>query len=191
MESLLQTTEQSELFDPRELPAGLELLLPREVQEHRFTAERVARNQDRYRSIVEALASGMPVRAIMRAFRVSDHTIQVIRSREPELVATEKRRLGALMLHTAGRCVERFGELLDSGMIKGQEASVGSGIFTEKALLLAGDATARVEHVHIDVTPDQVNAWMSSLPPAQVTEVKTISAPKGEPMLQPVIQSQP
>jgi len=208
MESLLQQQEQSELFDPRELPAGMDLLLPHDVQVQRFTAEHVARNQQRYLEIASAIAEGLSVRTIARAYRVSSHTVQRIREREPELIATDKQRLARLMRQAARQSVEGYLEKLEVGLVTPGVLPIAAGIFTDKSLLLEGEATSRVEHVHIDVTPEQVNGWMSSLPAAQVIDVtpappaaqigdlapersESISSPKGGQVIQPVIQSQP
>src|SRR5262245_48818775 len=115
--SLLQSEEQGELFDACQLPQGLELLQPEEQQRHQFTAERVARNQARYREIVHALAGGTPVRSICRAFAVSHHIVKTIREREPELVATEKQRISRMLGHVAGLCVESFAEDLEADRV--------------------------------------------------------------------------
>lgn len=191
MESLIQNAKQDEFFDASELPAGLDLLLPHDVQVQRFTAEHVARNQSRYLEIVGSLSEGLSVRTICKAYHVSSHTVQRIREREPELIASDKQRLARLFRRAARQSVEGYIEKLEAGLVTPGVLPIASGIFTDKSLLLEGEATSRVEHIHIDVTPESVNAWMQSLPLAQVTEVKTISAPKGEPVIQPVIQSPP
>jgi hypothetical protein len=163
--------EQSELFDESELPAGLEVVMPEETQRKRFTAEQVARNQGRYREIVHAIAGGMPVRSICKAFSVSHHIVKIIREREPDLVATEKKRMSASLGHAARMGVEEFMEQVARGEVEAKVLPVAVGIFLDKKALLDGEATARVEHVSSGLpSMEEFRRLVTELPAARVTE---------------------
>lgn len=157
---------QEELFAPNCLPSGWEILPD---QQHRFTGERVARNRERYMGIVRALAEGLGVRQIARAFGCSSHTVARVREVADELVATERqhvtRKLGTLIRMS----LERFEEGLVNGEIHPSQLPVAVGIFTDKKLLLEGGATSRVEHTNRrEVTAEDVSRALASLKSASI-----------------------
>ena len=55
----------------------------------------------------------------------------------------------------------------------------------DKMLLAEGARTSRIEHVRVDVKPEDVNAWMDSLPAARVTAVETVDGPVESKQLKP------
>jgi hypothetical protein len=147
--------EQAEL--PMDIELGRELFLPEPEQRKRFTAERVALNRERYLAIVSAIAEGIGLRRISRAFHVSHHTVRVILEREPELVATLKKRLARTFAYAAQLTVERCIELLEDDAVdeKGRpligpahfsQLSVSAGIFEDKRGKLEGEASTVIEH---------------------------------------------
>lgn len=150
---------QDELFDPTALPVGMELLMPVEEQRKRFTAERVALNEQRYRGIVELLGAGQPMRVICKAFTVSHHTVKVIREREPELVATEKQKQSRLMGYAIRLCIEGLIEDLENGVphwdsegavtyrpVQTQVKGILAGILSDKKALIDGEASVIIRH---------------------------------------------
>lgn len=142
--SNLPAEKQEELFDAAALPLGHELLkLEERARNPEFTGERVAKDRERYEGIVRALAEGLGTRAIARAFRVSPHVVSAIRSREAQLVATEKKEVSRKMGDFVRMGVERLVEEIDTIPIG--QLSVSVGIIADKKALLDGDPTMRVE----------------------------------------------
>jgi len=156
--------DQIPLFDESQLPAGRELLLPIEVQRHQFSGERVARNQERYAAIVQALGEGLGVRQIARAFACSQHTIEGIRERSASAVATQKEQTGAKLRRLVRMTLERLEECLEKDLISPGQLPVTAGILIDKSLAWEGQATATVTHRH-EIDQDAVRRLFASLQP--------------------------
>jgi hypothetical protein len=71
---------------------------------------------------------------------------------------------------------ERLREVVESGSIKPGELSIAVGVMVDKAALLAGEATARVEHVRRGPSHADLNELLDSLPAANVLAVETVSS---------------
>ena len=164
--SNLPECNQVELFAPDVLPAGWDIL---PEQQHRFTGERVARNRERYLAIAHALAEGLGVRQIARAFGCSAHTVARVRETANEVVAAEKehvsRKLGTLIRMS----LERFEEGLVNREIHPSQLPVAIGIFTDKKLLLEGGVTSRVEHTNREISVEVVERALRSLKATSIT----------------------
>lgn len=167
MNSNLPTVQQEELFDASELPLGLELLhIDDNERRGVFTGERIARDKARYQAIVQALAEGLGIRQIARAFKVSPHTISAIREREVELIATEKQGLIRLAGRACRLSLERYVEALEKNEISPGQIPVGFGIIMDKKLLLEGEATSRIETTRREFDRDAVTRYIEGLPSA-------------------------
>ena len=157
-ESLIETVpEQLQLIGSEDIPDGYLAELeagavpeqgPKYTQN--WTAARLfAKNPERYRLIVSVIAEGLPIRWICQAFKVSHHSIQAIREREPEIIATEKRLLAGKHRFASRICVEKIIEALEHLEPKDlrdvQSLGVLNGILVEKMQLLDGEATSIVE----------------------------------------------
>ena len=110
-----------------------------------FTAERLMESRPTiYRAIVDGLGQGLGVRQLCRAYRVSHHTVAAVMARESAAVATLKERTVSV-LRTFGRlAADRLLDEVDQIPI--QSLPIALGIAVEKAELLAGGATSRIEH---------------------------------------------
>jgi hypothetical protein len=110
-----------------------------------FTAERLMESRPTiYRAIVDGLGQGLGVRQLCRAYRVSHHTVSAVMARESQTVATLKERTVSV-LRTFGRlAADRLLDEVDQIPI--QSLPIALGIAVEKAELLAGGATSRIEH---------------------------------------------
>ena len=97
-----------------------------------------------YRAIVDGLGQGLGVRQLCRAYRVSHHTVAAVMSRESNAIATVKERTVSV-LRTFGRlAADRLLDEVDQIPI--QSLPIALGIAVEKAELLSGGATSRIEH---------------------------------------------
>lgn len=118
-----------------------------------FTAERLMESRPTiYRAIVDGLGQGLGVRQLCRAYRVSHHTVAAVMARESQAVATQKERTVSV-LRTFGRlAADRLLDEVDQIPI--QSLPIALGIAVEKAELLAGGATSRIEHTESGPTHD-------------------------------------
>jgi hypothetical protein len=116
-----------------------------------FTAERLMDSRPTiYRALVDGLGQGLGVRQLCRAYRVSHHTVAAVMARESSTVATLKERTVAT-LRTFGRlAADRLLDEVDQIPI--QSLPIALGIAVEKAELLAGGATSRIEHLEAGPT---------------------------------------
>lgn len=99
--------------------------------------------EDRAQAIAAAHIAGMPIKEICRQFNCSHHTIAALIRNRPELLAAARditannwRTLAAL---GSASLIDRLPEMKDHAL------TVMSAIATEKAELLSGGATSRVE----------------------------------------------
>jgi hypothetical protein len=151
--------QQPEFFPADLFNDGRDLLLTESEQRHRFTGEKVAKNKEKYALIIRCLAEGTSIRSTSRMLGVSTNTIMAIREREKALVDTEKTRLSNRFMSIARMAGESFIEAIEEGRAKPGELSIAAGIFTEKALLLAGQATSIVGRQNVEPSLDEVAAW--------------------------------
>jgi hypothetical protein len=110
-----------------------------------FTAERLMESRPTiYKALVDGLGQGLGVRQLCRAYRVSHHTVAAVMARESQAVATLKERTVSV-LRTFGRlAADRLLDEVDQIPI--QSLPIALGIAVEKAELLSGGATSRIEH---------------------------------------------
>ena len=134
-----------------------------------FTAERLMESRPTiYRAIVDGLGQGLGVRQLCRAYRVSHHTVSAVMARESQAVATLKERTVAT-LRTFGRlAADRLLDEVDQIPI--QSLPIALGIAVEKAELLAGGATSRIEHTESGPTHEDYIRMISG----KVIEAETV-----------------
>jgi transcriptional regulator with XRE-family HTH domain len=97
----------------------------------------------KYRMIVDALAEGMAIRQIARAFKVSPGTVNAVKENEVIPIGAQKEKL-ANKLHTLAKMgVERL--IDENDKIPLNSLAVVVGIAIEKMQLLQGEATQRIE----------------------------------------------
>lgn len=116
-----------------------------------FTAERLMESRPAiYRAIVEGYAQGLGIRQLCRAYSVSHHTVAVVLAREPKAVATLKEGTISTLRTFAKLAADR---LLDEvNDIPIQQLAVPLGISIDKAQLLDGGVTSRIEHTETGPT---------------------------------------
>jgi hypothetical protein len=113
----------------------------------RFTGERLkALRPDVYRRVMDLLAEPreqVPLDHICRLLHVSEHTVKAIERSQSIPIAERKQRLLAKALRIADKAADRIEDQIDTANIT--QATIAFGVSTEKALLLAGEPTARME----------------------------------------------
>lgn len=151
-----------------------------EVQESlgEFTGERLfKRKPDLYRIILSALAEGMGIRQISRAFHVSTNTIMAVRDRESSVIDTEKTKISMNLRKFARLATERLIEEVD--FIDIDKLGVPLGIVIDKMQLLDGQATSRIEHVPAPAI-DDFNRIIDALPVVEGEIVPSIGLGEGK-----------
>lgn len=105
-----------------------------------FTGERLhAQDPDRYRAIVGALAEGIGLRAIARAYKVSPNTVRAIRVREAGPIDTDKKEISHRLRQFARMASDRLVEEIDDIPI--DKLPLATAIVVDKMQLLDGEAT--------------------------------------------------
>lgn len=154
-DELFRATEHPEQTDPGRL-------VPCE-----FTGARLfANDRKRYYTIVSLLAEGLPILKIASLLNVSRGTVRAVREREPAVIGHLKERLAGQCLDGAQMCVESILEDLDDDerrkKISARDKSIIAGVLTDKAQLLTGGVTARVEVVPVNPGYEDFNAALEA-----------------------------
>lgn len=128
-----------------------------------FTGERLFKSKPEiYRSIVSAYSEGLSIRQCARAFAVSTNTVMAVLARERATIETGERKTVASLKLFGRLAAERLLDEVDK--IPLQSLPVAMGIAIDKAQLLGGEATARVEHVVPKGGHDAFNRVVDLLP---------------------------
>ena len=98
-----------------------------------------------YRKVVHALAAGRGIRAICNEFKISSDVIIAIRKREGITVNSLKGLLSDKMALASQMAVEGVIEAIEDGTMMPKSLPFATAILTDKALLLGGEATQRIE----------------------------------------------
>lgn len=134
-----------------------------------FTGERLFQQRpEAYRGIVQAVGSGMGIRATAKAFSVSTNTVYAVMEREGVAIDTIKQETLKHLNRAAAVGAERLADALESSPAKMGELAVALGIVVDKMQLLGGEPTSRVEHRTVPAHED-INRFLESLPVASVT----------------------
>lgn len=137
-----------------------------------FTGERLlARKPEVYRAIVRMLAEGLSGSSIARACQVSRNTVAAVREREGISIEQQKKELLATIRRGSQVAAERVVELIPH-IQSAKDAAITLAVLVDKAQLLAGEATSRVERV--DATEDKLRDMLAALP---VLEAEVLTGP--------------
>ena len=141
-----------------------------------FTGERlVSRRPETYRAIVRMLAEGLSGSSIARACQVSRNTVAAVREREGYSIEQSKKELLATIRRGSQIAAERVVELLPH-IQNAKDAAITLAVLVDKAQLLSGEATSRVEKV--EVNQDKLAEMLASLPVLEA-EVVPVTGPHG------------
>jgi hypothetical protein len=148
---------------------GAELLTVEEdARRGLYSGKIIEKNRAKVRAICQALAEGIGVNRIAKAFGVNIRTVMGIRDRHPELIAAEEKLLSQQIGRVLKVGVDRYLEALLDGAIPAAQIPVGMGILFDKKALLDGKPTAIVEHRQADLTVERLNELIEQLPGAVV-----------------------
>lgn len=127
---------------------------------------------EKFDQIIRALASGEPVRSIASRLGVDKTTVSGIRQHHPELLATARDRLSKSFMEVATIASEEalHRALNDPDKMSYRDLVLGAAIATDKALLLSGQATERVE-VMVRHDEDEFDRILRQAKRAKVIEV--------------------
>jgi hypothetical protein len=129
------------------------------------------RDPHRYMAIVRLRGEGYGLLRIARLLRVSVNTVAAVRDREVSAIETVKQ-------HVAGRAslagelavesiIEDLADPERRKMIAARDRAIIAGVMIDKAQLLGGGATARIEHVDRGGQHEDLNSYLDSLPRVQ------------------------
>jgi len=130
-----------------------------------YSGERLYKQRPQtYRLIVEALGAGLGIKAIARTLHVSRNTVRAVRDRERPAVDPLLKRTTHNLRRFSDLAAERLIEEIDD--IPLSALPIAMGIATEKAQLLEGQATSRVERRAAEPSIDDVRSYLQGLPSA-------------------------
>ena len=126
-----------------------------------FSGLLTERDQSLVDAILSSFVAGATQRQIAERYKVSRNTIaQMVRRAEADgRLEPYKARLSARLGRAVEAGIEHWTEAVEAGKVSASQIPVAVGIFTDKKLLLDGEATSRVEHVQ-RITPEQLLADM-------------------------------
>jgi hypothetical protein len=172
--SLIQAAEAAEAAAPAlSFFSEVEEAEKRLAQAGEFTGERLHRDRPGvYAAVVRMAAEGQSISATARALGVSRNTVCAVRDREGYSVEQDKKELLKDLRRASRLGVEKVIELLPETKAA-KDAAIVSAVMIDKLQLLSGEATARVERV--EVRPDQVKAFVDSLPVIEAEVIEEFS----------------
>jgi hypothetical protein len=118
-----------------------------------YTGEKLAASKPELYSVaVRLLARGVGIRGTAQITGLAARSVMAIRRRETSAIATHKQALAADSMEVSALALDVARERLieDPDSVSFRDAMVGAGIAVDKGLLLAGEASMRIEHVHRD-----------------------------------------
>jgi hypothetical protein len=128
-------------------------------------------------AIAALLSQGFSTNRICKELGTSCHTVTAIARNRPELVEQFRevtaRNWKVVAALATGELVERIPDMSDNHL------GIVAGIATDKAELLSGGATSRVEHTH-KPSADEWADMLASLPEADARVIE--ERPTGDPM---------
>ena len=155
---MLLNETQPALFDVSAVPAERFEVIEQDPRNPEFTGARFFQCRPReYQEIVALRAEAVPIAALAKIYRVSRNTIAAIDERESRSVRVEQLKQSNSRAYNrlASLCRERAAELVLSLEVADLSASeriacgrvfaILMGVAEDKAQLLSGGATARVE----------------------------------------------
>ena len=133
-----------------------------------YTAEILyERHRDKYLAAVSFLSEGIGILRIAALLHISPSSVIAVREREGHAVEIEKGRLSRLARGAARLCVEAivdiFRDPLRVMLIPPRDLGILHGILVDKAELLSGGATSRVEHTESVPGHQELLEYLSTL----------------------------
>ena len=128
-----------------------------------FTGERLlSRRPETYRAVVRMAAEGLSISATARALGVSRNTVAAVREREGFTIEQSKKELLATIRRGSQIAAERVVELVPH-IQSAKDAAITLAVLVDKAALLAGEATSRIERIDT-AGEDKLREMLASLP---------------------------
>ena len=169
-DSLLDGTPDAQL----DLPIEPEFLKAQERVGTYTGARLFEKFPEKYKAIIHLLAEGMGQIRIGKMLKVSPSTIRAVRDREGTAGDIEKKKSAETWSAVARLCGERMLEKLEDDdeakKIAFNHLGVAGGIAEDKAQLLSGGVTARVETRAQAPTAEDFKRYLDSLPVAEAVD---------------------
>ena len=150
-ESLIERDAvQLELIPSSEMPDSLFSVAEKNPRNPEFTAVRFFNKYpEKYEQIVSLRAEGLSIKRLCQMFKVSEHTVAAVEKREMKTgnVAMLKQSASMSYRYLAKLGADRLQEILLDPDVKlqPQQLAVMIGVLEDKAALLSGDPTHRID----------------------------------------------
>jgi len=157
--------EQLELLSQEEIERAMFAL----ESAGQFTADRLHEQRPVvYKAVVGLLAQNWSIRRIKALLGVHHYTIAAVREREAGSIDTQKLAIGERALSAARLAVDSLVEALEdpesAEKISARDRALSAAILVDKAQLLLGGATSRVEHVESVPDIEEYQRWLKTIP---------------------------
>jgi len=124
-----------------------------------------------YAKVVQMLAQGATVSSIIKACKVSPHTVAIVRSREGETLKDSKKHLRALIGTATHLAVEKLITKLNDDEIPSGVLPIATGILIDKHRQYEGEPTQVIE-VKKSLSLDEIRAELANLKDEKVIEAE-------------------
>lgn len=123
-------------------------VLPESAKEGNLGGQMLFRHRpEAYKAVVQDLAAGRTIKSICETYKVSPDVVVAIRRREGVSITEIKSLMADKMALASQAATEQLTEAIVSGDMKAHNLPFAVAVTTDKALVLGGEATSRVEHV--------------------------------------------
>ena len=144
----------------------------------RYTGDMIRANDPaKYDNVVRAIAQGVSDKGVADRYNIHRSTVRAVRLTNPDLIKAAKAILALKFTEVANRGIEEAQARLDDDpdQIPYNQLVLGAAIAIDKALLLQGEATERIEHV-IRVEDDEFDMIIRGAKRIQPADVQHIAS---------------
>jgi hypothetical protein len=135
-----------------------------------------SRKPEVYRAAVQLLGRGYGIRDTAAILGISARSVMAIRDREPTAIATVKEQTAKRYMDVSQLAAEIARErLVDApDSVSFKDLMIGGAVATDKALVLSGEATQRIEHVVRPADDDFTRMMQDARARGQVIEGEVV-----------------
>ena len=128
-----------------------------------------------YAKVVQMLAQGATVSSIIKACKVSPHTVAIVRSREADALKDSKKHLRGLIGTATHLAVEKLITKLQDDEIPSGVLPIATGILIDKHRQYEGEPTQTIE-VKKSLSLDEIRAELANLKDEKVIDAEVTDA---------------
>ena len=135
------------------------------------------KDPEKYKAIVEWLTMGRTQQTIATNFKISTTTVRAVARTEEAVISSVKKDIRGELMLLSREALGKYKEALEGDLVDPKNIPVQVAIMLDKALLLEGSATSRVEVVNNDNSIESfLDQWTKTgVIEAQTTSIKRVN----------------